>query len=46
MYMQSRTAEANAKLEEQAKVANKTKEELLALEGEYSSLYEKQLLES
>ena len=33
MYMQSRTAEANAKLEEQAKVANKTKEELLALEG-------------
>lgn len=33
MYLKNRTAEANAKLEEQAKVANKTKEELLALEG-------------
>lgn len=33
MYLQSRTAEANAKLEEQGKVANKTREELLALRG-------------
>ncbi|WP_104500345.1 tape measure protein [Acinetobacter indicus] len=33
MYLQNRTAEANAKLEEQGKVANKTKEELLALRG-------------
>ena len=33
MYLQSRTAEANAKLEEQGKVANKTKQELLALRG-------------
>ena len=33
MYLQHRTAEANAKLEEQGKVANKTKEELLALRG-------------
>ncbi|WP_257221882.1 MULTISPECIES: tape measure protein [unclassified Acinetobacter] len=33
MYLQKRTAEANAKLEEQGKVANKTKEELLALRG-------------
>lgn len=33
MYMSSRTAEANAKLEEQAKVANKTASELKALEG-------------
>jgi len=33
MYLQNRTAEANAKLEEQGKVAEKTKEELLALKG-------------
>ena len=33
MYLQNRTAEANAKLEEQGKVANKTREELLALRG-------------
>lgn len=33
MYLQNRTAEANAKLEEQGKVANKTKQELLALRG-------------
>lgn len=33
MYLQNRTAEANAKLEEQGKVTNKTKEELLALRG-------------
>ena len=33
MYLQSRTAEANAKLEEQGKVAAKTKDELLALRG-------------
>ncbi len=33
MYLQSRTAEASAKLEEKGKVANKTKEELLALRG-------------
>lgn len=33
MYLQNRTAEANAKLEEQGKVAAKTKEELLALRG-------------
>lgn len=33
MYLQSRTAEANAKLEEQGKVADKTKKELLALHG-------------
>lgn len=33
MYLQNRTAEANARLEEQGKVANKTKEELLALRG-------------
>ena len=33
MYLQNRTAEANAKLEEQGKVAAKTKDELLALRG-------------
>lgn len=33
MYLQSRTAEANAKLEEQGKVADKTRQELLALRG-------------
>ncbi len=33
MYLQKRTSEANAKLEEQGKVAEKTKEELLALKG-------------
>jgi tape measure domain-containing protein len=33
MYLQKRTADANAKLEEQAQVANKAKEELLALKG-------------
>lgn len=33
MYLKNRTAEANAKLEEQGKVAEKTKEELLALKG-------------
>lgn len=33
MYLQSRTAEANAKLQEQGKVADKTKQELLALRG-------------
>ncbi|WP_312308323.1 tape measure protein [Acinetobacter variabilis] len=33
MYLKSRTAEVNAKLEEQGKVAEKTKEELLALKG-------------
>jgi len=33
MHLQSRTAEANAKLEEQGKVADKTKQELLALHG-------------
>lgn len=33
MYLQSRTAEANSKLEEQGKVADKTKQELLALRG-------------
>ncbi|QHI16253.1 tape measure protein [Acinetobacter haemolyticus] len=33
MYLKSRTAEANAKLEEQGKVAEKTKEELLVLKG-------------
>lgn len=33
MYLQKRTAEANAKLEEQGRVAEKTKEELLALKG-------------
>lgn len=33
MYLKGRTAEANAKLEEQGKVAEKTKEELIALKG-------------
>ena len=33
MYLQNRTAEANAKLEEQGRVANKTAEELRALNG-------------
>ncbi|MFW1969372.1 tape measure protein [Acinetobacter guillouiae] len=33
MYMESQAAKANQKLSEQAEVANKTKEELLALEG-------------
>ncbi|WOE29748.1 tape measure protein [Acinetobacter towneri] len=33
MYFSNKAAEANAKLEEQGKVANKTKEELLALRG-------------
>jgi tape measure domain-containing protein len=33
MYLKSRTAEANAKLEEQAAVAKKAKDELLALKG-------------
>lgn len=33
MYLQNRTAEANAKLEEQGKVADKTRQELLALRG-------------
>ncbi len=33
MYLQSRTAEANAELEEQGKVADKTRQELLALRG-------------
>ena len=33
MYLQNRTAEANEKLVEQGKVAEKTKEELLALKG-------------
>lgn len=33
MYLQKRTAEANAKLEEQAAVAKKAKDELLALKG-------------
>lgn len=33
MYLQSRTAEANAKLEEQGNVADKTRQELLALRG-------------
>ncbi|WP_395442643.1 tape measure protein [Acinetobacter sp. P1332] len=33
MYLQKRTAEANAKLEEQGRVAEKTKQELLALKG-------------
>ncbi|OTG78498.1 hypothetical protein B9T31_17575 [Acinetobacter sp. ANC 4558] len=33
MYMQNRAAEANKKLEEQASVAKKAKEELLALKG-------------
>ena len=33
MYLQNRTAEANAKLEEQGRVAAKTKDELLALRG-------------
>lgn len=33
MYLKSRTAEANAKLEEQGKVAEKTNEELLKLTG-------------
>lgn len=33
MYLKNRTAEANAKLEEQGKVAEKTKEELLSLKG-------------
>lgn len=33
MYLQGRTAEANAKLEEQGKVAGKTRQELLALRG-------------
>ena len=33
MYLQNRTAEANAKLEEQAAVAKKAKDELLALKG-------------
>ncbi|MDV2441386.1 tape measure protein [Acinetobacter gerneri] len=33
MYMQKRADEANKKLEEQTDVANKTKEELLALQG-------------
>ena len=33
MYLQNRTAEANAELEEQGKVAEKTKQELLALRG-------------
>ena len=33
MYLQSRTAEANAKLEEQGKIANKTNEELKKLAG-------------
>lgn len=33
MYMSSRAAEANKKLEEQGQIANKTKDELLALRG-------------
>lgn len=33
MYMSSRAAEANKKLEEQGQIANKTKDELLALQG-------------
>ena len=33
MYLKNRTAEANAKLEEQAAVAKKAKDELLALKG-------------
>lgn len=33
MYLKNRTAEANAKLEEQGKVAEKTKKELLSLKG-------------
>lgn len=33
MYLQKRTAEANAKLEEQMEIASKTREELLALKG-------------
>ena len=33
MYMENQAAKANQKLSEQAEVANKTKEELLALEG-------------
>ncbi|WP_180122787.1 tape measure protein [Acinetobacter sp. YH12086] len=33
MYLQKRTAEASEKLEEQGRVAEKTKEELLALKG-------------
>ncbi|MDM1734540.1 tape measure protein [Acinetobacter towneri] len=33
MYLQNRTAEANAELEEQGRVANKTAEELRALNG-------------
>lgn len=33
MYLQNRTAEANAKLEEQGKIANKTNEELKKLAG-------------
>lgn len=37
MYLQSRTEEANRKLEEQASIATKTKDELLALEGAQKS---------
>lgn len=37
MYLQSRTEEANRKLEEQASIATKTKNELLALEGAQKS---------
>lgn len=37
MYLQSRTEEANRKLEEQASIATKTKDELLGLEGAQKS---------
>lgn len=46
MYMSSRTAEANAKLEEQAKVANKTASELKALEGAQLATARQDLAES
>lgn len=46
MYMSSRTAEANAKLEEQAKVANKTAAELKNLEGAQLAAAKNDLAES
>ena len=45
MYFSSRTAEANAKLEEQAKVAQKTTQELLSLEGAQRASAKQDLVE-
>lgn len=46
MYFSSRTAEANAKLEEQAKVAQKTTQELLSLEGAQRATAKQDLVEA